>query len=211
MIVLAKDDAFHIAHLLAFLIQGEVLAFDCAKQQALLCGDRGQQKFLKRQARQEFFHASVFKMGVGLIKPKGVGAVIGAKPMAQYRRLIEEALKRGDLAESILGMQIVLEGLGDVALENTNMDLLHSGATFDKLRRIVLGQEDAHHTFGLGYFEKTFADDDIPDYLKSRAKDYMAITHDLLLSVHSLFEYFEEDTQQYQQQMALSLPQWVRA
>ncbi len=149
MIVLAKDDAYHIAHLLQFLIQGEVLAFDCAKQQAKLCNNAGQTKFLKRQARQEFFHASVFKMGVGLIKPKGVGAPLGERPMRQYRRLIEDALKRGDLAESLLGMQVILEGLGDVTLEKTNTQALNAGTTFDKLRRIVLGQEDAHHTFGL--------------------------------------------------------------
>jgi len=210
MIVLAKDDAFHIAHLLNFLIQGEVLAFDCAKQQTQLCQNAAQRKFLKRQARQEYFHASVFRMGVGLIKSKSAGSPLGKKPMREYRLLIEEALKRGDLTESLLGMQIILEGLGDVALENTSTHSLDSGATFDRLRSIVLGQEDAHHTFGLRYFKKQFPDEQlIPDYLRSRAKDYMGITHDMLASVQSLFEYFDEDIHSYRQQMTLSLPQWV--
>lgn len=211
MIVIAKDTAFHIAKLLQFLIQGENLAKDCAKQQAELCQISVQKKFLKRQYRQEFFHAKVFGNGIKLLNCRSLGSPLGATPMQQYRELIEAALRRGDFAESILGMQIILEGLGDVTLERSNTRFLNSGTTFDRLRQIVLNQEDAHHQFGLDYFQSNYTQPaEIPEQLISRAKDYVHLTHEMLDSVQSLFEYFDVDANHYKQLMFRDLPDWIK-
>ena len=211
MIVIKKDTAYHIAHLLQFLLQGEVLAHDCAKRQAQLCNQSEHRKFLKKQSRQEFFHAKVFDQGINLLNSKGLGSPLGKRPMQRYRMMIEDALDRGDLNESLLGMQIILEGLGDVTLEKSNTKFLNSGTTFDKLRNIVLGQEDAHHQFGLNYFEQQYASDtEIPSYLVDRARDYISLTHEMLDSVQSLFEYFEVNSEDYKKLMFRDLPNWLK-
>lgn len=208
--LLAEDDSFHIAHLFQFLIQGEQLAFDCSKRQSEICESPYQKKFLIRQARQERFHASAFSFGLRIVKPKGIISPIGKSAMTDYRKLIEEALHKGDLAESFLGMQIILEGLGDVTLENVSTNFSPKRNTFERIRKIILSQEDEHHHFGINYFSQLYpSSEEIPKYLKQRAGDYLALTNEMLLASRSLFEYFEEDVYFYQNQLEKTLPKWV--
>jgi hypothetical protein len=152
--LLKEDDSFHIAHLFQFLIQGEQLALHCSKRQYAISHKAKDKAFFLKQSRQERFHASAFIFGKNIIRTKGVGATIGQSVMSDYKRLINEALNRGDIAESLLGMQVILEGLGDVTLENMNTGISKKRGTFDRIRKVILSQEDEHHDFGIQYFKQ---------------------------------------------------------
>ena len=93
------------------MMQGERLAVDCAQVQAKIFADAKLCRFLTNQARQERFHAQVFKAGIGILMPKGVEKPAGSVAMHHYRRLLEDALARKDAMETLLGMQVVLEAL----------------------------------------------------------------------------------------------------
>ena len=206
----AKDERKHIASLFNFLMQGEHLAMECARQQARIFPDASSKRFLANQARQENFHAKVFKAGIGLLAPRGIGAPPGQKPMQSYRRLLEEALTRGDCEESLIGMQIVLEGLGDVTLERISAGFPARGAGFERVRHLVLGQEDAHHGFGMARLEKFIgANDDVSSYLLGRTEDYLWLTEQMMQEVAPLFEYFDEDPAEYSAELRTKLPTYL--
>jgi hypothetical protein len=200
-----------IARLFDFLLQGEQLAFDCASAQMHLFEDRASRNFLHNQARQEKFHYRVFKSGIGILAPKGISGTPGTREMQSYRRLLEAALKRGDRAETLLGMQVLLEGLGDVTLQ-------HIGAGFERrrlqfpcrrVRHLVAGQEDAHHSFGLRRLRTLMQEEPAAEAIARRSQDYLELIEKLLGSVAVLFEYFDEDPELYKKEFQQSLPVWL--
>jgi len=200
-----------IARLFDFLLQGEQLAFDCASAQMQLFEDRASRNFLRNQARQEKFHYRVFKSGIGILAPKGISGTPGTRQMQSYRRVLEAALKRGDRAETLLGMQVLLEGLGDVTLQ-------HIGAGFGRrrlqflcrrVRHLVTGQEDAHHSFGLRRLRSLMQEEPASEAIARRSQDYLELLEQLLGSVADLFEYFDEDPEIYKKEFQQSLPIWL--
>lgn len=210
---LPADERQQISRLFAFLLQGEQLAYDCASKQAIFFNDKTSQKFLKNQARQERFHCQVFKSGVGILSPRGVSNVPGQQEMQAYRQLLSEALDRGDQAESLLGMQIIMEGLGDVAVKHISagFDYRDVGFMCHRVRHLILGQEDAHHAFGLQRFKSLHNNKPIPDYLIQRSQDYLELLESLMGSVSELFDYFDEQAELYVEEFYADLPDWIAA
>ena len=208
---LAKTDKDHISQLFAFLLEGEQLAFDCASTQASFFTDASSKKFLLNQARQEKFHYRVFKSGVGILAPRGVRNIPGKKEFLTYRRLLTEALDRQDRAESLLGMQIIMEGLGDVAVNHISagFDYRNIGFMCQRVRHLVLGQEDAHHQFGITRFHACLPGDNIPDYLLKRSQDYLELVNSLMHSVSELFDHFDENAVEYLEEFYADLPDWI--
>lgn len=205
-----EDDAFHIAHLFQFLIQGEELALACSKRQSEITVNPVERQFFLKQCRQEKFHSAAFKFGSSFVRPKGIKNPIGQRIMSDYRQLIFEALVRGDIAESVLGMQVILEGLGDVTIENMRTGIATKRAAYERIRQLILSQEDEHHDFGLNYFSHEGTEQpEITSQLTSRAQDYLGLTEALLLETQSLFEYFEADVNQYRHRFFNTLPDWV--
>ena len=202
----------HIARLFNFLLQGEQLAFDCASQQIRLFEDRASQNFLRNQARQEKFHYRVFKSGIGLLAPRGISGTPGRKAMRAYRRLLEEALRRGDQAETLLGMQILLEGLGDVTVKHIDSGFSHRKLEYlcRRIRHLITGQEDAHHSFGIKRLQQCFDGASVPEYIISRSEDYLELLEQLVNSTTDLFAYFDEDPQQYRDDFYQDPPGWLR-
>ncbi len=133
---LLPDESKQIARLFNFFLQGELLATDCARMQKNIFSDKYSKQFLSRQVRQEQFHTKVFKAGIGILMPRGVGGRVGLETIQNYRKLLEEALLRGDQAESLLGMQIILEGLGDVVLKKISMGFPTRGLNFQRVRKM---------------------------------------------------------------------------
>jgi len=201
-----------IARLFDFMLQGEQLAFDCASAQVALFDDAASRKFLLNQARQEKFHYRVFKSGIGILAPRGVSATPGKKEMQAYRHLLEEALQRGDRAETLLGMQVMLEGLGDVALGHIGAGFEPRGLQllFRRVRHLVAGQEDAHHSFGLRRLQSLSEDEPLRQALAARGQDYLELLERLLDSVAELFESFDEDPEMYKRELHRGLPEWLR-
>ena len=202
------DKRYQIARLFAFLLQGEQMAFNCARKQAGLFEDRAAKKFLNNQSRQEKFHRSVFKAGVGILAPRGVSEVPAKKQMIDYGRLVDEALQRGDTMESLLAMQIILEGLGDVLVKriDAGFELRGIGGLCRRVRHLIVGQEDAHHAFGVNRFEAFFEQRDIPEYLLQRSQDYLGLLDELVISVSPMFSYFDESVDDYMREFYADLP-----
>ena len=205
------DERQHIARLFAFLLQGEQLALDCSRQQVDLFEDRAARQFLRNQSRQEKLHSRVFKAGIGILAPRGVSEVPGKQQMADYRRLVEEALGRGDATESLLAMQIILEGLGDVLVKriDAGFELRGIGGLCRRVRHLIVGQEDAHHAFGLNRFEALFAEREIPDYLLRRSQDYLGLLDELVNAVSPMFAYFDESVDEYMREFYADLPNCI--
>lgn len=201
-----------IARLFDFLLQGEQLAFDCASAQVALFDDAASRKFLRNQARQEKFHYRVFKSGIGILAPRGISATPGKREVRGYRHLLEEALRRGDRAETLLGMQVLLEGLGDVALRHIGAGFEPRGLQFlcKRVRHLVAGQEDAHHSFGLRRLQSLSQDPASRQALLLRSQDYLELLDRLLDSVAELFDFFDEDPQLYKREFHRSLPEWLQ-
>lgn len=119
-----------IARLLTFLERGERLAHECAGRQALLASDSGSRRFLVSQARQEAGHALVFQGAIAWLAPKHLGDAPFLPPLETYRKMLDNALDRQDLLETLLAEQVILEGLGEAMLTRIEEGLAKRAAPF---------------------------------------------------------------------------------
>ena len=204
------DERVPIARLLRFLQQGEYLASDCARAQARLAPDPGMRRFLLSQARQESYHAIVFQANIAWIAPRHLGACPLLSPMERYRTLIEEAIRRGDFAETVMAEQIILEGLGEAILQRIEEGLAKRKAPFESLRRMFLLQEEAHHAFGCRTLERMFAAGvTSPGALRDRGQEYLALTQAMVATLADLFASIEEDATAWAADVGRYLPEWL--
>jgi len=204
------DQRAPIARLLRFLRDGEYLASDCAKAQAKLAPDPLMRRFLLSQARQESYHAIVFQANIAWLAPRHLGACPLLPPMEQYRTLIEDAISRGDFAETLMAEQIILEGLGEAILERIEEGLAKRNAPFERLRRMLLQQEEAHHGFGCRTLERMFAAGAAsPDTLRGRGQEYLGLTHAMVDTLADLFTSIEEDATAWASDVGRYVPEWL--
>jgi len=204
------DERVPIARLLAFLEHGEQLAHDCAKAQAALASDKGTQRFLLSQARQESAHAWVFQGAIAWLAPKRLGDSPFLPALNQYRALLDDALQRRDFSETLMAEQIILEGLGEAILARIEEGLAKRNAPFGHLRRILLHQEEAHHNFGCRTLDRAFAAGATsPDALRVRAQEYLALTDRMVSTLGDLFQSIDEDPQLYMERAKSYLPAWL--
>ena len=204
---LSTEERLQIARLFNFFKEGEILAHNCAKQQAKLFTDPVSRRFLLAQTRQEKMHARVFKAGIGILAPRGIGEVAAKRELATYGRLLESAFDRGDACDTLLGMQIILEGMADIALKRISDGFPSRGLTFRRIRQLVVGQEDAHHAFGLRRFQSLLPTQNSElIQLQNLSQQYLETIDTMLISLTPLFNYFEEDPRQYFDEMLQAMP-----
>ncbi len=201
-----------IARLLVFLEYGERMANACAQSQAALAPDSRIRRFLTTQARQEAMHAVIFRGAIGWFAPRHLGDAPFLPALEEYRRLLTEALERGDWLESILAEQVILEGLGEAILPRIETGLEKRCAPFRRLRLILLRQEEAHHGFGLRMLEQAMAEGRAHlDGLRRRTQDYLALTESMVLTLGDLFETIDEDASAWAADVRTFLPSWLTA
>lgn len=204
------DQKAPVARLLQFLRDGEYLASDCAKAQSNLAPDPLMRRFLLNQARQESYHAFVFQGNIAWLSPRHVGACPLLPPMERYRTLIEDAIRRGDFAETLMAEQIILEGLGQAILERIEEGLAKRNAPFERMRRMLLQQEEAHHGFGCRTLERMFAAGvTAPEALRDRGQEYLALTHGMVATLADLFTSIEEDATAWAADVGRYVPEWL--
>ncbi|MBI4401693.1 MAG: ferritin-like domain-containing protein [Nitrospirae bacterium] len=204
------DERAPIARLLRFLEQGERLAHDCATAQAALAPEPGMRRFLLGQARQESYHAVVFQGAIAWLAPRHLGACPLLPPLERYRALIDQAIRQGNFAETLLAEQIILEGLGEAILRRIEEGLERRKVAFGRLRRILLCQEEAHHAFGHRMLERAFARGETsPEALRPRAQEYLALTEEMVTMLRDLFESIDEDPSAYASDARRYLPDWL--
>lgn len=200
---IGADEKKHIARYLKFLLRCERIAHSCSARQAKLCHDKQMKQFLLKQSRQEKFHAMTFQSGILFLAPKGVNAP-AQKHTKIYEALLDEAIARDDLLSSVIGLQVILEGMGEIALSRLDFGMKQRDAGLHKLRRAILAQEDAHHDFGLQYLKKN-------QVLASSIQPevYLTVINDMLSSMQNLFEFFDEDSDQYIADFRRNLPDQI--
>ena len=204
---LASEERRQISRLFNFLLQGEQLAFDCASKQSIIFENDVSRRFLKAQARQEALHTKIFKAGIGILTPRGSGEPIAKRQMNDYRKLLDSNLERGHRAESLLGMQIIFEGLGDIALTRISDGFPTRGLAFRRVRHLIVGQEDVHHSFGLRRFQQELGSTnrDI-NKLNHQSQLHLEVLDTILIAVKPFFEYFEEDSGEYMGELLSMMP-----
>jgi hypothetical protein len=206
------DERVPIARLLTFLEYGERLAHDCALAQAALAPERGTQRFLASQARQESAHAWVFQGAIAWLAPRHLGDSPFLPALERYRALLDGALRRRDFAETLMAEQLILEGLGEAILARIEEGLAKRNAPFGHLRRILLAQEEAHHDFGRRMLDRAFAARTTsPDHLRARAQEYLALTDGMVSTLADLFESIDEDPRLCMDRARGYLPAWMAA
>ncbi|MDO8356042.1 MAG: hypothetical protein Q7U76_06600, partial [Nitrospirota bacterium] len=204
------DQKAPVARLLQFLRDGEYLASDCAKAQSKLATNPLMRRFLLSQARQESYHAFVFQGNIAWLAPRHLGACPLLPPMERYRTLIEDAIRRGDFAETLMAEQIILEGLGQAILERIEEGLAKRNAPFERMRRMLIQQEEAHHGFGCRTLERMFAAGvTSPEALRDRGQEYLALTHDMVATLGDLFTSIEEDATAWASDVGRYVPEWL--
>jgi hypothetical protein len=165
--------------LCGLLQHAEHLAMRCAAAQArLVRGERPERRLLAQQ-RHEAAHAALFDALLRRASPArrdGLQAPLSA--LQAYEARLERALGRGDLAASLIGFQVVLEGIG------TGLFRAFDGSPgLTALRRLLLLQEDGHHRLGL---EMLAAFD--RDQLIEPAREYAAAGAALLDAARPLLQ-----------------------
>ncbi|MBA2485442.1 MAG: hypothetical protein H0V35_04960 [Nitrospira sp.] len=201
-----------IARLLTFLEHGERMANACAHSQAALAPNSKTQRFLTAQSRQEAMHAVIFRGAIGWLAPRHVGDSPFLPALEEYRRLLTEALERGEWLESILGEQVILEGLGEAILTRIETGLEKRHAPFRRLRLMLLHQEEAHHEFGRRVLERAMADGTADlEGLRRRTQDYLALTESMVLTLCDLFETIDENASAWAGDVRTFLPSWLTA
>ncbi len=210
--VVLPSERVPIARLLTFLEHGERMAHLCAQSQAALAPDSKARRFLTTQARQEAMHAMVFRGAIAWLAPRHLGDAPFLPALEDYRRLLTEALERGDWLESILAEQVILEGLGEAILTRIEGGLEKRQAPFRRLRRVLLHQEEAHHDFGRRMLERAMVDGQRElEALRLRTQDYLALTDSMVLTLCGLFETIEEDACAWAADVRTFLPMWLTA
>jgi rubrerythrin len=206
------DEKVPVARLLTFLEHGERMAHDCAKAQAGLAGDFETRRFLLNQAKQEAMHARVFQGAIAWLAPKHLRDAPFLPALEEYRRILNDALARRDLMETVLAEQVVLEGLGEAILTRIEQGLVKRAAPFGRLRRILLKQEEAHHGFGRREIEHAIGrgETDAVD-LRQRAQRYLALTDAMVLTLCDLFDSIDEDATAWAHDVRTFLPVWCSA
>ncbi len=133
-----------LGRLLRVLHHGEVLAAQIALRQSHIAPVPWMRRALRVQAAQERGHALIADMALRLA---GEPACTPDTTRA-LRRQLEHDLDAGALAASMLGLQGVVEHLGEALLDALGASPHPAGAVLHVLRRKVLAQERGHVQLG---------------------------------------------------------------
>ena len=143
------DQARHVAKLILTLAEGEDLAATVAHEQSrfLVKSHPRLAKFLKRQSAQEKFHQRIFAVGARWVSAKGAkNFAPGA--FAQLKQQLLGEVQRGHIVNSIIGLQVGIEALGDAFLDTLDSRMERRNMGLALLRKTIRAQESAHQDFG---------------------------------------------------------------
>ncbi len=192
------------------LEEGERIAHDCASAQAGLAGRDGQRRFFLAQARQERMHAFLFGRVADWLAPRDPVSHPALAHLASYRRLLKSAIRRGDLLETVLAEQVVLEGVGEAVLHRIEAGLVTRRAPLTRLRRLLIEQEEAHAGFGARALARAVEQGiaSKPD-LGRRAEPYLALAKTTLLSLAGELAVVDEDALAWASDVRHYLPNYL--
>ena len=150
---IGRDRRAALGRLGCITAAGEALAAECAAVQVALAPSQRAARFLALQSRQERMHARVFR-AVAVLMAGGRSDDDLAKLFEPVRHRLAKELEAGRFAESLVGMQVVVEAMGAVTLGELDAALRARGEAFAPLRRQILLQESSHHASGVRWLER---------------------------------------------------------
>ncbi len=143
-----ENNAPKLARLIEVLRQGEVLAARTALRQSGLAPTLWMRRALAVQAAQEGNHATIAGIAVRMLGTAAGTPHNTPDVIADLRRQLDHELDTGELACSLIGLQGVVEHLGEAVLERLGRHPHPAGAVLHALRNKVLAQERGHVLLG---------------------------------------------------------------
>ena len=196
-----------IGRLFSSLAYGECMSHDCAAQQANMRAV-DPNRFFIRQARQELYHAKVFNRVVLYITPRGPKPV--PPTLRAFRTRLERACQRNDLVETLVGQQIVLEGLGGLILEKMDKKFDQRRLGFKRILKILLYQERGHQAFGHRMVSGLItAGITTKEHIHNLTSEYLFLVDRILDDLQPMFEVVGADANQYKIELQECLRDWI--
>lgn len=197
-----------IRRLFSCMLYGEQTAQDCALDQAAITDNTRINRFLIRQARQEAHHAKVFNRVVLCIDPRGPRQV--PSTLQLFRARLQRACRNGDLVESLVGQQVVLEAFGELILHRMNKKLDQRWIGFKRLRRTLIHQEQGHLAFGDRTVRRLVIDGKTPpDHVYEVADEYLFLIEQVLDQLQPLLDVVGADADLYKTELRTGMPTWI--
>lgn len=178
--LIAPDRARRLARLVRVLAAGEGLAARVAAAQSSRADRQQLQRALALQAEQETGHFRLAqRLCDALPEPQGCGPALAA--LARLERRIWRDLDAGALASSVVGLQGVVEHLGEALLERLD-PARHGLPALGPLHRKILAQERGHLRLGAQWLRESVG------AIDASAQDYFALGEELGTSVCGLLD-----------------------
>ncbi len=201
-----------LAQLLGFMARGEHIAHACALRQASFAPSDKIRRFLQEQARQELMHARVFTTAAAWLAPRASQCAAQLVPLEHYHVLLQAALARKDISESLLAEQVIFESLGEVILHRLVAGLARHKLPVHHVCRRMLVQEHAHHAFGDRLLERAIDTGAVSrEGLRVRGQEYLLLLETILARLANLLAVLEEDASTYFTETRRHLPDWLTA
>ncbi len=199
-----------LAGLLHLLTYGEQIATQCAAWQASNARDKRTAGFFNAQRKHEQFHAQLFHRAAGWLDPKSSTPEQGLHPLSAYRDRLVFAIRHKRWLEVIVGQQLVLEGIGEVVLSSLDECMAQHNIGFKRLRRMILNQEHAHHSFGLNLLNEAIdCQSTDATELNELAMPYLELTQRLFCDIAPALQELDIDAAEYGRELWFGMPSWV--
>lgn len=143
-----------LPRIVALVVAGERLAARVSQAQAELAPRADLARALSAQARQERHHV---RLAEGLAQWSGedrAGAQAALRELESLGALLEQDIGAGRFADSLCGLQGVLDPLGEAMLEHLAKSRHPAARVLAPVARLVLAQERGHHALGAKAFRQ---------------------------------------------------------
>ena len=209
---IGTDEIGHLARLLDFLKAGEQVASVCAQRQSEFVADKDRQcsKFLRRQSGQEQFHNRVFQGAEYWLSARGVRQQSNCEAFREYERRVLHALDQGHFSESLFAVQVMLESVGETVLSHLDAGMTRRRMGLQRIRRVILQQERAHHSFGGQQLQRWMRLEGVSQaQMRDIAEPYVSLGRQMLDGMDAVFAGLNQDKQRYWNHIENELPDWL--
>ena len=184
--------------LCALVLAAERLSMRCAGMQAALARGLPFERLFLVQQRHERGHVALFRSVLVVSRTRGESMDKPLAALAAYEWRLVSALARGELADSLVGLQVVLEGIGTSLFRSFT-----ASPALERMKRGLLLQEEAHHELGARLLRQI--QDAKIDSLQAAARTYVEAGRVLVEAANPFLRRVgitAEDPR-------LSLPEWL--
>lgn len=180
--------------LFSSLEYGEQLAHECALRQSAIIGCNKSRKFLKVQALQEFMHAKFYNKAIDHIGSNKKNHIPDA--LTVYAKRLQQAMKKEDTTDYLVGSQVVLEGFGEQIIQRLNVELDNHGIGFKRIRKLIIRQEQSHQAFGLQMLKSQIENGETKiEYVEELVSEYLHHIQSIIVEMDDVFGSFDANAE----------------